>query len=368
MRSRNFVIFAGAVAAVFVLALLLRQPVTQRAVIDDQNILVKSDYHVSTAHDGDLVVMGSTVAIDDDGSVEGNASLIGDNVTVAGTVNGGLTALGKNVFIDPTASINGHTALMGTNITVGGNISGSLTINGETITILPETSIDGSINVCAKSITDQRANTPAITCSGVDLAAFAPLLALRSGAQSNSHQLPIFALVLLTAFGGVLLTGMSVLSVTFFPRQISHIEEAMRLRPRSFVGVGIATYALEIGVFFALLFLLAILPPLGLLLIPVFLILSLLLLLLSISGLITLVVMLGDWLLRRVTRPPMPPLIAAVIGSLALSLGLSVVALLPYGFAISFILLGALTSVGLGAALFTRIGTRPVGRTYFIQG
>ncbi|MBI1257504.1 MAG: hypothetical protein GC204_08540 [Chloroflexi bacterium] len=369
MRSRNFVIFAGAVAAVFVLALLLRQPVTQRAVIDDQNILVKSDYHVSTAHPGDLVVMGSrTVAIDDGGSVMGNASLIGDNVTVAGTVDGGLTALGKNVVIDPTASINGHTALMGTNITVGGNISGSLIINGETITILPTASIDGSINVCGKSINDQRINSPAITCNGVDLTAFAPLLALRSGAQTDSHQLPLFALVLLTAFGGVLLTGMSVLSVTFFPRQISHIEEAMRLRPRSFVGVGIATYALEIGVFFALLFLLAILPPLGLLLIPVFLILSLILLLMGVSGLITLVVMLGDWLLRRVTRPPMPPLIAAVIGSLALSLGLSVVALLPYGLVISFVLLGAFTSVGLGASLFTRVGTRPVGRTYFIQG
>ncbi|MEO8396887.1 MAG: hypothetical protein ABI700_28085 [Chloroflexota bacterium] len=367
MRSRNVVIFAGAVAAVFVLALLLRQPVTQRVTVDD-NIIVQSDYQLSEAHDADLVVLGSnTVTINQKGSVDGNASLIGDTVGVAGSVDGGLTVLGKTVYIDPTANIDGHTALMGTNITVGGHISGDLVVNGGNITILPDTSIDGSINACG-TVTDQRVNSPAVTCSGVDLTAFAPLMALRNGTQNDSHQIPVFALILLTAFGGVVLTGMSVLSVTFFPRQISHIEEAMRARPRSFVGVGIATYALEIGVFFALLFFLAILPPLGLLLVPVFLILSLILLLLSISGLITLVVILGDWLLRRVSQPPQPPLIAAVLGSLALSAGLAVIGLLPYGLAISFLLLGAFSSVGLGAALFTRIGTRPVGRTYFIQG
>ena len=73
----------------------------------------------------------------------------------------------------------------------------------------------------------------------------------------------------------------------------------MRARPRSFVGVGIATYALMLGVFAAVLFLLAIFPPLGLLLVPLFLILGLILLILCISGLSTLAVMLGDWLLRR---------------------------------------------------------------------
>ena len=365
MRSRNFVIFAGAVAAVLILALLLRQPVTQRAVLDDKNIIVKSDYHVSDTHTGDLVVMGSSsVGIDNTGVVKGNASLIGDAVRVAGMVEGNLTVLGKSVSIDSNAEINGKTSLMGTNIIIGGHINGDLIINGETVTILPNTDINGSVNACGKNVIDRRPDSSIATCNGVDLTPFAPLLALRN----SSGDLVGAARLALALFGALLLTGMSVLSVTFFPRQISHIEEAMRARPRSFVGVGIATYALEIGLFFALLFFLAILPPLGLLLIPVFMILSLLLLLLSVSGLVTLVVMLGDWLLRRATRPPMPPLIAAVIGSLALSAGLAVIALLPFGMAISFLLLGAMSSVGLGASLFTRIGTRPVGRTYFIQG
>ena len=66
MRSRNFVIFAGAVAAVLILALLLRQPVTQRVVPDDQNIIVaKSDYHLSETHVNDLVVMGSSSVVID---------------------------------------------------------------------------------------------------------------------------------------------------------------------------------------------------------------------------------------------------------------------------------------------------------------
>src|SRR3954454_2844878 len=141
MRSRNFVIFAGAVAAVLILALLLRQPVTQRAVPDDRNIIVaKSDYHLSEAHPDDLVVVGSSsVNIDLNGSVEGKASLIGDTVHVDGKVNGDLTIFGKDVFLDPTAHIDGHTALMGTNIPVGGQINGDLVVNGEMITILPNT-------------------------------------------------------------------------------------------------------------------------------------------------------------------------------------------------------------------------------------
>jgi hypothetical protein len=127
-------------------------------------------------------------------------------------------------------------------------------------------------------------------------------------------------------------------------------------------------YALALGVFFAMTLLLATIPPLGLLLLPVFLLLLLLLVVLTMTGLVTAVIMIGDWLLRRMSRLPAPPMIAAVVGSLTLSLALAAIALLPFGFAINFVLLGAFSCVGLGASLFTRIGTRPVGRTYFIQG
>jgi hypothetical protein len=239
---------------------------------------------------------------------------------------------------------------------IGGTIGGDLNLSGATVTILPSAIIGGDFSVCgASSYADQRANAARPPCVTQALQPF----------SQGARTVGVVALAVVAALA---LTGMSALSVTLFPRQISRIEEAMRARPRSFGGVGLATYALALGLFAALTFLLAVLPPLGLLLVPLFLILGLLLFLLSATGLVTVTVMLGDWLLRRRRGSYMPPLIAGVVGSLALSALVFVVALLPFGAAICGVLLAALSSVGLGASIFTRVGTRPVGRTYFIQG
>jgi hypothetical protein len=357
MRNRRpILIFAAVVIGVLILAPFLRAPVMERVSPPDAptspNGIYQEEYHLTDVHPGDWVMTGGSLSIDAAGSVGGDASMLGDTLRVAGQVDGDLNAIGKDVYLDSSAYIKGDATLIGSTVTVGGQINGDLVVNDGALTLLPEAKINGDISVaCAASIVDQRVGQPAIVC--------------------HSFEVPQVQPVALAVFGVIAalsLTGISALSVTFFPRHISRIEEAMRARPRSFVGVGIATYALAIGGCFAMLFLLAIFPPLGLLLVPLFLILGLLLLIFSASGLSTLALMLGDWLMRRRSRYPVPPLIAAVIGSLTISLGLGVIALLPFGMAFSVLLLGGISSVGLGAAMFTRVGTRPVGRTYFIQG
>jgi cytoskeletal protein CcmA (bactofilin family) len=357
MRSRRkILIFAAVVLGVLILAPFLRAPMSERftppgapAAPDG---LYHDEYHLTEIVDGDWVMTGGWLWIDANGGVLGDASMVGETIHVAGKVSGSLNVIGKDVYLDPTAHIAGSATLLGSTVTVGGQVDGDLVVNEGDLTILPDAQVNGAISIsCAAQITDQRAGQPALDCHSLEIPQVQPA-----------------ALAILGVLGALVLTGMSALSVTFFPRHISRIEEAMRARPRSFVGVGIATYALVTGVFFAVLFLLAIFPPLGLLLVPVFLVLGLILLILCVSGLSTLAVILGDWMLRRNSRLPVPPLIAAVLGSLTLSLPLGVIALLPFGFGISVLLLGAISSVGLGAALFTRVGTRPVGRTYFIQG
>ncbi len=360
---RNSTILIAAVAVVLVLAALAHQPVTQRET-PDQNVILDSNYQLTGTHDDDLVVVGTNINLNRSSSVSGKASLVGDNLTVAGHIGGDLTLLGKNLNLEPTATIDGDVRLMGSNVTVAGTISGNLVVNGGSVTIAPDTQIHGDINVaCNTAVHDLRQSAASIECSrGVDDSLFAPVIALR-----NSEAIHI-VLIIFAVFGTIILTGISVLLVTFFPRQISHIEEAIHARPRRFVGVGIASYALMIGSFAALVVMLAIFPPIGLLLVPIFLILALVLGIVSLTGLVTLTLMLGNWLLHRASKTPTPPLIAAVVGSLIVSLLLGGIALLPSGLAASFILLGILNSVGLGASLFTRIGTRPVSRTYFIQG
>lgn len=356
MRSRrNILIFAAAVVGVLLLALLLRPAVAGRPTFDDKNILFQDDFQLDGPHDGDLVVVGNTLTLAALSRVGGDASLIGNKLIIAGTVDGDVNAAGKEFTLAPGAQVRGDLSATGSSILIGGKVGGSLNLSGASVTVLQSAVIDGDFSVCGvSSFVDQRANAAAPEC-------LTPTL------QPLSQEAKTAGLLALAVVGALALTGMSALSVTLFPRQISRIEEAMRARPRSFGGVGLATYALALGLFAAMMFLLAVLPPLGLLLVPVFLILSLLLFLLCATGLVTVTVMLGDWLLRR-RGGYMPPLIAGVVGSLALSALVFVVALLPFGAAISFVVLAGLSSVGLGASIFTRIGTRPVGRTYFIQG
>ncbi len=380
---RNVLIFATAVAIVVALTVLAHQLVAQRDVIDEQNVIAGNDYRLSGTHSGDLVVLANSIALSKTSAVAGGAALVGKTVNISGRIDGDLTALGENLTLDSTAHIAGQASLVGANVTLGGRIDGDLYVSGKTLTILPDLQINGTLNACVDTLDDGRENAGDLACSHEDFAPFAALIALRNSAVRSVplpfHISPAGTLAL-AIFGTVILAGTSALGVTLFPRQISHVEEALRSRPRGFGGVGIAVYVLGIGLALLVIFVLAVVPPLGLLLVPVFLIVGLIIGVLSLVGLITLALMLGDWLIRRFSRPTSravtrtgtpsgtPPLIAALTGSVVIALLLAGVTLLPFGFAISFFTLSAISSAGLGAALFTRAGTRPLRRSYFVTG
>jgi hypothetical protein len=228
------------------------------------------------------------------------------------------------------------------------------------------------VTPCVDQVNAGGPNTATLAdCDAVQqFAPFDTLIALRNktlildGAQLSA---PVNALVLLV-LSSLVLAGFSTLAVTMFPRQVSHIEEAIRARPRNLVGAGFATFLLIIGLSAALVLVLALLPPLGLVLLPVYALLGLGLLVLVIAGLVTLSLVIGEWLVRRATHAPAPPLITAAVGSLALSAVLTVLALLPFGLIISLLSVAAVSSLGVGAALFTRLGTRPLRRSVFVQG
>lgn len=372
MRSRrNVLIFASAVVIVLVLTALSRSIVAQHDFVDEQNVIAKDDYRLTGTHTGDLVVIGNHVTLADGSHVTGRAALVGDTLQIAGTIGGDLTALGDNLSFDSTARVAGHVSLVGSNVTLGGRVDGDLFVSGKSLTILPDTQVTGTFNVCVDSVKDGRQDAGSLVCNHKDFAPFTALIALRNSAVRSTapsiNVAPASAL-LLAIFGMVILAGTSVLSVTLFPHQISRVEEALRSRPRGFWGVGIAVYVLGLGLSLLVIFVLAVIPPLGLLLVPVFLIFGLLVSLLSLVGLVTLALMIGDWLLRRADKSRTPPLVAALVGSVAISVVLAGITLLPFGFLLSFLALNVISSAGLGAALFTRAGTRSLRRSYFVTG
>src|SRR5450432_2206232 len=140
---RNFMIFAGVVGGVLILALLAHQSVAQHEALDSRNVIFESNYHLSDTHDDDLVVMSTTLlSLDNTSKVSGDASLVGDQIQVAGQVSGDLTALGKTITLDPSAAIQGDVRLMGTSVTVAGNVDGDLVVNSTgSVTIAKDTRV-----------------------------------------------------------------------------------------------------------------------------------------------------------------------------------------------------------------------------------
>jgi hypothetical protein len=379
MRStRKLFALGAAVVVMLVLATLAR--VTMTARVDSDHIIVTDAYTLGKSVNGSLVVAANSVQLDADSRVAGSASLISrGGVNMNGAVDGNLTIMSDSLTLGESSHIAGNLSFMGSHATIDGRVDGKITLVGGNIKIAPTARISGGVFACGtSSLDDARAAAPAIQPCSADSAVktFGPLGALASGtanmdvlqtgvARSGGYSR---AGLLLATLLSLAFTGVGVLAVTLFPRQFSHIEEAVRATPRSLSGVGCMTVLLAVGIGAGLVLTVAALPALGLLLLPVAAVAGLLLFGMVVAGWITLALILGDWLLRRVTRAALPPLVAVACGSLALCVVWNVLALAPFGLLVGLLAAAILGSVGLGGTLLTRMGTRPLRRSYFVQG
>jgi cytoskeletal protein CcmA (bactofilin family) len=378
MATRRIWLIIGLVG-VILLALVfnvIRQQVMAQPVFDGSNVILEQDYRLTEAVADDLVVLGDGIALGAGSRVDGDAALIGGTITVDGFVDGELTLIGERLTIGAGARIAGDAALMGDQVTIAGAVDGLLHVTGASLIIEPGAQIAGGFTVCVDDggITDGRVGAPPFRpCMlSEQFAGFAALTELRDRALRGEFA-PVNALgMAVGAFGaaaaGLVLIGFSALGVTVFPMQISRIEEAMRTQTRTVFGLGVAAVLLLVGLTALQIVLLGTVAPLGLLLLPVYVIAGLVYLVLLMFGLVTLALVVGDWLLRRMTKQPAPPVVAAALGSLMLALILVVVSFLPYGLIIELGVLAAFSAIASGAVLYTRLGMRSARRTYFVQG
>jgi hypothetical protein len=366
---RNLIIIAALVIGLIALALFARQNLNPTTLIDGNNVIFADDYRVDAAVDGDLVVLARKITVGEGANISGSASLIGSEITVDGRIAEDLTVLGEQIRLGGDSAVAGDVSLMGSDTVVDGVIGGNVLINSEIAALTGSARAQGTVTLCGTEISAPDDMTLAPCPEEGVIRPFEPLIALRS-------QPPTFTPSALSPLGmgvmvvgwALLMTGAAAITVSAFPRQISHIEDAVRARPSRLWGVGIALYALGVGVTLALITLLAVVPPLGLIALPFYLIAVALLLVLTLCGLITLALVLGDLIAQRVSSNRLPPLVAAVTGSLVLSAGIALLVLLPFGWLADALIVGAVSALGLGAALVTRMGTRPLNPAYFVQG
>lgn len=330
-------------------------------LIQLDGVYLQESYLLSEAHRDDLVVLATSILLDEDARVAGDASLVGENVLVQGEIDGDLTVIAVVIQVTEDAVINGDVALMGETILFNGRATGDVQGTGESFTIGERATASGDVVACAETL-ENRGDVRLVECEERQrFAPFTDLLDLRDGLPlasllSSSAQ-PIQSSLSSALQGAFTLAGLSALAALLVPRQLTTMSDALRRRPITLLIGGMAISALAVGLVIAEVVLLAVLTPVGLLALPVLLILLLAMLVVGVAGIITVSTALGAWLMTRLHRES-PPLISAVVGGLMLSIGLSALAFLPFGVLVSGMATVFIGMFGLGAAAFTWLGTR----------
>ena len=371
MRRKGLLLFVLGVVGILALANAARHQVMQQPLIASDQVILEQSYTLnSTVSDG-LVVLADEVTLGVDSQVTGDVALLSSSMQIDGRIDGDLTILGDQVTIGPTAHITGNATLLVDQADVAGTIGGHLDARADALTLREAAQVEGSIYACADQLTSQHAY---LDCNESDL--FSSTHTLEALRDPN-FVLPLLNItisgaalvVMFSALGSLALSGLSILAVVIFPRQISHIEEAIRTQPRNLGGTGLMIIMLAIGITAALAFVVGSVPPLGIILVPIYLLVALLFFGMVLTGWITITLITGDVLLRRLGRVSvLPPLIIAAVGNVSLLLVWNLLALNDFGRICGTLVLIVLGSVGLGAAFITRMGTRPLHRRYLVQG
>jgi hypothetical protein len=373
MRSRRkFAVLAVTVAGMLILANTARQWVGHFSPSDSDNIIFIDQYALTGTYDESLVVIANSVDGAQAGTVYGDTALVGrQDVIFHGATTGDLTIMGQK--IDLAGDVAGDTAIMGDIIVLSGNFSGAVTVVGKFLTVEPNSTFQ-SLTVCVNDLDDNRTRetkqTQAIRpCQdkAALLATFAPFQVMSGNFDIGGSELSD-GVRLFSVLTSLMLTGLAALAVTVFPGQFSRMQEAILTMPRGLTALGLMTVLLGIGLTTGIGMLLSVVPILSIVFVPLGLLFLLALGVMIVMGWITLALLLGNYLMIRITRAPAPPLVVVALGSFALFGLWHILALIPFGFILALLLMAALGSLGLGGTLATRCGTRPLRRQYFVQG
>lgn len=357
---------ALALVALLVLGLLARGAAESWSAPDsDSAVQVAMDNVLSGEIDGDLALFGGALLLSPDVRVDGDAALLGASITVDGRVNGDLTAMGSSIVLAEGSRIDGDAALNARVVTVAGTIAGDLMVTAESLVLAPGAQIDGRIYPCVPASGQSLgARAEVGSCNAADQAQlFAPVQNLQP-ALEQAAPLPV-RLAGALAFG-LLLAGLSVLLVAALPERLHAIRTAVRERPADSLSAFVAAALLGAGLAALLVLLLALVPPVGIAALPLMAGLGIAGGVLLLVGLVNAVVSLGLLAGARIA-PAHPALVTVLLGSLLVALPALAMAVAPALAPLAAALLVLLAAPGAGAALISRMGSRPLRRARFVQ-
>lgn len=311
----------------------------------------------------DINVYRNDLLVEAGGQVNGKVTVFGGDVEVNGLINGDLTVFDGDATVDGT--VNGNLVIFrgDLELTSEARVTGDCFVGGEVVD-------DSGAASCASVGTGFLENMPVLPVRPERAAPPAPpVVPELPGVPSTEvprravSPLGRFFANVSEAVGLSLLLGVLALVVTaIFPRQLQQVGNTVRERPAASGAVGFLT-AIAVPSLLALLLLVLAITCVGLLLYPAVFLLALVPLAALLLGWVAVGERFGSWLARTFNRTQ-PSLVAtAALGTAILTLSLGLLALVPpfsIGGGFTVWLVGMiLASVGLGAAVLTKLGSKP---------
>lgn len=284
---------------------------------------------------------------------------------------GDLVVSARDVSLAAGSRVTGDVSIMAVGaVHLAGEIDGNLSILAPLSDVQIENSfaLTGDLTICARSVTPLEG----LSIGGRREAGCDTFSTLFIGSRESIRtaipalHLPLFsgysgaagsqlAQMALTAF---VVAGLAAAIAFFFPDHLRQVSATAFSQTRMSLLAGLVLLGLAIG--FSLLAFVVTLATVGSLCLglPLFAGGWAVLLAALIAGWIAIAYPLGGWLLRR-SAVKAPPVAAAALGTLALTGVHGLIQIIPCLGWLSLLMLVGLGSVGLGALVLTRLGTRP---------
>jgi hypothetical protein len=278
-------------------------------------------------------------------------------LTAGETRSGDQVVVAQDITLEPDSSVAGDITLMGSQVTVRGQVDGDVIVVADRFVLGDEADISGNLVVCAKEF--QRGAAAQVGGTIKEECARSSRVSVAKAVDSGwSNWRSSFWFRLGTAVAGALFFGaLSALLTAIFPRPLGRMAASIYRAPALAGGVGCLTILLALGV--SAVYGLSLLLVLPVVLLPIVLLGWLALGLLAMLGWVALAQPTGVYVLQRLGLERQPPMLTAGVGGVVLALLLRVWGIFWFTAWIGLIVGAALASVGLGAVILTRAGSRP---------
>ncbi len=278
-------------------------------------------------------------------------------LAVGQRVEGDLLVVVERATLEAQSVVRGDLTVTARTVELDGAVGGDVVVAAERLRLGPNAQVGGDLVACVRTF--ERAGGARVLGDVVEECDNSPELGL--GQLLTDAWLSWQASWLLRAgsviFGALFFGALAALGTVLVPRPLACMAETIQARPWQTASTGLLTLAIAVGL--TVLYGLSLKLIVTVVFLPAVLLGWLVLGFLSLLGWIALAAPIGQWLLHSLRRGTHPQMIAAAIGGMALALGLRVWNIFePSGWLVGLVVLGA-GSVGLGAVLLTRAGTKP---------